>query len=499
MHMMKKIKATDFTLRLFLITLLLSFIVRATFLIFDYHLVWWDSAVYIEIGKYIWSSGHSGLFEHIRPVLLPLILGSFWKLNLDPLLSGRVFELFVSIAVTALTFFISKKTFGDRPALVASVLVSFSSIFFFMGFRVYTEIPAVLLMLISTFFLFRDRFFLSGIFAALAFSMKFTSGIIFLPAMAYIFYDIFFAILQNKGFHKARRNVLHLITKLFHFSIGSAVVIFSYFIFNFVSTGSAIQPFIDANNVIKMVLGCNYLRYNEWYIYLISLLKENIAYLAIIPSFFFILKKPEKKKIVMLLSFILPLVYLSGMHCRDYRYIIIALPFAASLAGYGLVKTLLKPSYDTNKNKRAFLLILAIVTIVSILTSGFYYFTNEPNRLNPAQENYFMFIKGKNISGEIWVSNPIVGLYTDSAVHPIYYPVYDEGVSVGFRTYIENNADKVQYIFLDSCGGGIICPDDDLLCKKNSESMLSYLNTNFDLVYNSTEGRCYYYIFESKP
>ena len=54
--------------------IILAFIcANAIFLVF-YKDVWWDSSVYIGMGKYIYSLGHSGLWEDYRMPLFPLIL-----------------------------------------------------------------------------------------------------------------------------------------------------------------------------------------------------------------------------------------------------------------------------------------------------------------------------------------------------------------------------------------------------------------------------------------
>ena len=37
--------------------------------------IWWDSAVYLGMGKHIYSLGEVGLWESSRPLIWPLILG----------------------------------------------------------------------------------------------------------------------------------------------------------------------------------------------------------------------------------------------------------------------------------------------------------------------------------------------------------------------------------------------------------------------------------------
>lgn len=61
----------------------LVFFVVAKLLFFTkFMVVLWDEAVYIGIGKFFLSLGSVGLFEPIRPIVLPLFLGFFGSLVL---------------------------------------------------------------------------------------------------------------------------------------------------------------------------------------------------------------------------------------------------------------------------------------------------------------------------------------------------------------------------------------------------------------------------------
>jgi len=59
--------------------------------------LWWDSSVYLGMGKYVYSFGEVGLYEGSRPLVWPLILGFFWKLGLDPIFFGRLMVLIFGI------------------------------------------------------------------------------------------------------------------------------------------------------------------------------------------------------------------------------------------------------------------------------------------------------------------------------------------------------------------------------------------------------------------
>ena len=130
---------------------LLSVFIRLIFA-FSYQEIWWDSGVYVGMGKYAFSGGESGLWEHIRPPLVPLMLGVIWKIGLDPVFLGRIVEILMMGGVVALTFFLAKEWFNERVAILSSIILALSPIFFYLSFHQYTEIPSVLFFLLALYF-----------------------------------------------------------------------------------------------------------------------------------------------------------------------------------------------------------------------------------------------------------------------------------------------------------------------------------------------------------
>lgn len=47
------------------------------------HIYEFDEAVYIAIGKYLFSNGSVGLFDDQRPLVIAFILGLIWKAGLS--------------------------------------------------------------------------------------------------------------------------------------------------------------------------------------------------------------------------------------------------------------------------------------------------------------------------------------------------------------------------------------------------------------------------------
>ncbi|MBI2656782.1 hypothetical protein HYX03_03515, partial [Candidatus Woesearchaeota archaeon] len=77
----------------------------------NYKTVWWDAAVYINMGKYIYSFGNAGLWEASRPIVWPLILGFLWKSGFNAIILGRVMEIVFGSLCIYLAYLIGRRIF----------------------------------------------------------------------------------------------------------------------------------------------------------------------------------------------------------------------------------------------------------------------------------------------------------------------------------------------------------------------------------------------------
>jgi 4-amino-4-deoxy-L-arabinose transferase-like glycosyltransferase len=449
--------------------LLAIFLIVKLFLLFRSHVIIWDEAVYIGMGKYLFSFGKLGLWEHIRPVLWPIILGFSWRINLDPVITGRLLELLFSFGIICLVYLIGVGVFDKKAALLASILITFSPVFFFLSFYLFTEIPAVFFVLLSLLFFLGKKSYLSGLMIGLAFLTKF-------PAAIFLFCLIPFL----KNYKK-----VYLI-------LGFLTVVTPFLIFNYLMYGSFLSPLVDAMSIITKVLGCNLLSYQPWYYYFITIYRENFLYLFSVIGLFLSLRKLDKKKGLLLLFLAVPLIYFIHLHCRDYRYLMLFIPFVALFTGYGV-------SFLTSKfDKRIFYLITLLFLFISAYSGINFYLQHEVLSEPDVKKDYYRYLEGKAIDKEVWISNPLASVYTPKKVNLIYYPVYDYSLAKSFSDYLVKNSSRISYVFLDNCGGGIICAPDDKLCSKETISLLDYLHLNFRKVYDKEIGKCYYYIFKEK-
>src|SRR3989338_8538323 len=138
------------------IVAIISLFVCANLLfVYFYQDVWWDSAVYIGMGKYIFSYGKAGLWEESRPLVLPFMLGLGWKLGFDVVIFGRTLSIIFSVLIILMTYVIGTKLFSDRAGLIAALFAALSFTFVFFSANILTEVPSTLFLLLAFYFFLR--------------------------------------------------------------------------------------------------------------------------------------------------------------------------------------------------------------------------------------------------------------------------------------------------------------------------------------------------------
>ncbi|MBW3004232.1 glycosyltransferase family 39 protein [Candidatus Woesearchaeota archaeon] len=458
----------------FVILLVVVFLIHLVF-ITGFHEIWWDSGVYLGMGKYLFSGGAAGLWEHIRPPLLPAVLGFIWFIGLPVQFSGMLLELLFSLGAVVLFYEIAKYYFKEKVALIASAIFSFSSIFFFLSFHLYTEVPALFFVLLAIYLFIQKKYYFAGALCALAFLTKFPAG---------MFFGILLLVLL---LNKEIKNSLKLCAG---FAVPLAPVLIAYALVY----GNPLVPFIEARQAISEVLGCNVLRFKPWWQYFSWIYSESILHLFAVIGLIAYFTDFKKKNLLPLFCLVLPFIYFSQMHCRDYRYLALFIPFVALFSALGIVYVLdLLKKYP----KKIFAIALLLILGFSVFTGVLFYVGNENTNTNPAAEIYFTYLQDKDISGEVWTSNPTVSFYTDAPLNKIYYPVYGEEASTDFYNYLRSKTRDIEYVLLDNCGGGIICGPDDSVCEEKNVQMLEFLDENFNKVYDEKYGDCFYLIYRN--
>jgi hypothetical protein len=409
-------------------------------------------------------------------VLWSLIIGAGWFFKINIVLFSRILTFLLSIVSIMLVFLVAKKIFSYRTAVFSAIIWSFSQIFFYLGFHEYTEIPAVTLALAAVLAFVCGRGFIAGILLSLAFLMKFPAGTLLAVFVL--------CVLLQKNWKR-----------LLAVSAGFLVPAVPFFIFNQMMYGSILLPILEAHRSIVQVVGCNILRYKPWYQYFGWVIFDNVLNIFALWGIAATLKNWKKQYVLPLFSVIIPLAYFSLLHCRDYRYLVVFLPFVVLFSGKGIDAFVEWLENFKKIGKYAFPVAVIVVFAVSAVHGIIFYQHNELRNPDPAAERYYTWLETRHIDGEIWSANPTVAAYTDQRINKIYYPVYGQETATDFNKYIEQNSERIGAILLDNCGGGLICSPDDAKCPVELEKMRSLLNERFRQVFFDQSGNCWYSIY----
>jgi len=334
------------------IIIIVSLFIFANLLFLNFYSdVWWDSAVYLGMGKYIYSQGNSGLWESSRPLIFPTILGIGWKLDFDYVYFGRTVSLIFSILVLISVYSIGIKLFSKKIALLAVFFTAFSYTFFFFSSNILTGIPSTFFVLLAFYFFLQNRFFLMGLFSGAAVMTRFFQVFVLIGVIL-----VFLIYFYNRK---------HFTKKLFYAAAGALLLVLPYFILNYYLYDDILLPFKIQNHLINTT---GWILYEGFGFYFIGLLKENffIVSLLSLPLFF---RKNYKFYALTLIPFIYIIIFSFVSH-KEMRFMLPILPFLYLLTSYCLFKI-----YNRIKYKKL-ALALFIVLIISWLAMTFSDFTD---------------------------------------------------------------------------------------------------------------------------
>jgi len=426
--------------------------------------LWWDSSVYIGMGKYIYSFGEIGLYEDSRPLVWPLILGFFWKIGLDVIFFGKLLVLLFGIGIIILTYLIAYDLFGKKTALLSSLLLAFSPTFFLFNSIMFTGIPSTFFSMLGVYLFIKGRYYLAGLFLGISFMTRFFQILIIVP-----FY-LFFAYLLYK---KKATPKKFLISILFF-----VIPIITYLIFNFILYNNPLHPFLLQAWMTKFT---GWIYHQPFNFYFFNLIKENVLILFSILGVIYIFKKEKLNKFIVPFVLLFAFISFNFAQHKELRLLLPILPFLYILTGYGIIKF-------TNlfiKHKNIMLFILILIGIYQVV----------PNlRLNDYDDrfdSFYSFIQNNDIKKDIWISNPSFIVNTDAkAEELVYYPLYN----IEKMKKLQNKLEDANYVLINTCDI-LPCPPWENSCKREHDNFIDLLNEKFDVNYYDKSGECEHYIF----
>ncbi len=448
--------------RAVLAILIISLIARAFFLFSD--TVNWDSAVYLEMGKYIFSFGKAGLWEASRPLLWPLMTGFLWKIKLEPIFFGKILTTLFSIACIYITYLIGRGPFNRKIALVSALFFSFSPTFFNNNPSLLSEIPSTLFSLLAVYLFIKNKNALSGFFFGIAFLTRFFQAMI--PAsLLFLLYS--------------RRRNTHFLKKLYITFLFFIITIAPYFFINNFLYGDTLFPF---SLQLFLTQRTGWFWFEPFSYYFVNILNENFISLFALLGIFLVFTKPKYSRITISIILLVVFVTLSLPQHKEMRFLIPVLPYLYILSSYGIF-------YFFSQLKGNRLIFFSAIAILFVLTAF---------QIFPALEEQTFYNDGEfqdyaqDLSGNIWVSNPTYLVKTDKkADELIYYPALDEQRA----ERLIGKLHLADSILLNTCD--IPCNPKDAACPDIKEGFIEALKQNLETDYYVKTGDCERYIFIS--
>lgn len=465
-----------------ILTILIIFLLVKLLYFTQYMVVLWDEAVYIGIGKHLYSLGNIGLFESIRPLFLPLMTGAIWKSGLDVIIYSKLLALIFSILYIYLTYLLAEEIFNKKIAILASILVAITPIFFFQSIFVMAGIPSTFFGLLAIYFFVKKKsLFLVGAIAALSFLTRFPQGLIFTSLLLLI-------LLNSKNKIK---DCLKLTSSFI-------IITLPYLIFNYMTQKNIFAPLLSASehqsNIAHSVITQNpwsYL-YNIFF-YLIEAFQQNIFLILIILGVIYIIKKKHHFNIKIQSLFIpsiLLLIYLTAIINKQPRFLLVLLPFFCIIASYAFVKSLKYIISFSKTKKRVFGSLLIILILATILTTTYKNYDTYGWRIDEEtlfQKDFLKYFSDKDANC-ILTTDPVPVVYTDKKFIP-YYNLIDQSL----QTYIEhkNNCDYVIY-----SPDPFKCQFFGEECYTKREQLFNVISLERQQVFHNTYYGQNYYIFK---
>lgn len=440
--------------------------------------IWWDEAVYISIGKYLFSNSASGFMEYLRPLLLPFLLGIIWKASLDPITSGRILAIICSLATIYMTYLITKKIHNEKAAILAALILSITGYFIYFSTKILTGIPSILLILIAINELInkpltKKNIIIAGIATALAFLTRFTSILLIIP--------ILYTIIISKKKYKDKIN--NITTFLLSFGITLA----PYLIYMHLKYSN---PLFSISSAIAGI--------NESKIYYTSsildialqIILQNPLLIFSIFGIWLYIKNTDSKKSIILAELAMAAITIYVIPVKIIRYSLIALPFLSITAGSGLHE-LSKKSQITKKLKhlnKSAVSIAALVLIILIAITVIIPYIQTSTQNQQAKENIYIYPKTNSIKGPIITTTPLIAAYTDNRIISLAWPNYA-------RKVYETKKTGAELIFINTCD--LICRDTDTACRSSKEEFIGMIEQENKKIKEETINNCTYLLFKS--
>ncbi len=451
-------------------------------IILSYHPdLWWDEAVYISVGKYIYSFGDIGFFETLRPPVLPLTLGFLWLLDFNPIGFGKLIALLSHTLLIFLVYIVVKRIYRSDVAILSSAFLAFTPFVYLYSNKILTGILSGVFAMVAIYFMVKDdkpsnkNLFLSGLFAGIAFLTRFPGGLVFGGLLITL---ILKDIRRPKGMIK---NLLFLL-------VGFFIVVSPYLIHSLFTYGSSIFPLIEASRQIEST---PWFHNQDPLFYLKQLPLRNVFFVfSVLGLFYFFRRKDFKdfRKNTLLITFILFLLYFQYLEAKNIRFSLIFLSYLSLFSAYGIYGILKIFSKKRLTQLLVLVVLISFIFGVSVLYNSHIKHLSQPDPETP-HHRFIWYFQENPVEGTILTSNIMIGAYTNNKLVSLYDWKFAKQIYDSYRG-------ESPVLAIDTCS--IVCESSDRECFDSKEEFIEYVRReNVERLHEESES-CSYYIFEIK-
>lgn len=459
--------------KILLSILLIAFVFRVILLARGYGL-WWDSHIYMGMGKYLFSHGSSGTWEVFRPLGLPILLGSIWKMNLPLLLIAKIFDLLFSLCSVFLVYLITEKVYNKTTALYATGIFATIPLFILYTGLVLTEPLTILCSLLSMYlFILRKEMkypfivlSFAGIFASVAFLTKFPIGVILAAFLL--------AIVFRKG-----HTWYHIKTKIKESSvliISFCLPTLPFFIFNYAQYN---DPFIPLTTGSWIIGTFTWLYDTSTLFYFKEFFTSNFIFIfsiiGIILFFYNKEWKKESKSAIYFSAILLFFYFWQSVARKEVRYMTLILPFFCIITAQVLQKMLYHiKKYNTwGITQKSFIALSILIILLSHLNS----IDQLPyTPQDVVMQNVAHLYEENNWNGAIFSTHPFLLGFLDNKMHPT-----TASPDSALFEY-ERLKTTIETIVLRDCD--ILCQETDTICNSQKDEFFAKVKNENTLVFS---------------
>lgn len=196
-----------FSIALFFFLFITLLVLKSNILFAPHH---WDAMGYVaKSADSFLQNGQLSSFTHlsVHPPLFFIALVSIWKIFGHSLLTSHVFILFFGALSLVFLFNLTKKIFGFKEAVAASILLLANPLFFAQVGIIHLAIPLTCFAILTVYLYINQKYWLFVLSATAMLLVKETTTVVLL---AIIIYDFFQRVLAREKFIIAVKKALFL-------------------------------------------------------------------------------------------------------------------------------------------------------------------------------------------------------------------------------------------------------------------------------------------------